>query len=83
MRTVASLICRHCAEPNEIDATTCRRCWRSLEPEKEPAPEQPQQEVLPVVEAEPAKSTPLWVWIVLALLTATALGLIVWAALAD
>ncbi len=77
--TVASRACPHCDEANPLEAETCLRCGL---PMILLAPTPPPE---PVVVAPPApapvepRRTPLWVWIVLALTTLVALGLIVWA----
>jgi hypothetical protein len=67
-RTLASVQCPHCAEPNTVSAVVCVRCERSMHPVQPPppplvaAPPPPE----PVV-VEPPRETPWWVWLLVAL----------------
>lgn len=81
--TVGSALCPNpdCREPNAVDALTCRACGGPMVIVRErPAPVVVVPEPEPVEVVEEPAGTPLWVWIVVGLITALALGLIIWAA---
>lgn len=77
--TVASLTCPHCAEQNQVSASLCLRCGRSLHPEPvyvAPAPVPVPEPV--VVEPEPERRSWGWLWIVALILAIILVGVIVW-----
>lgn len=79
--TVASLTCPHCAEQNQISASVCLRCGRSLHPEPvyvAPAPVPVPVPEPVVVEPEPERRSWGWLWIVALIVAIILVGVIVW-----
>lgn len=78
--TVASRACPHCDEANPLDAQFCLRCAESMILVARAPVVVPVVAAPPAPEPVPVPGTPLWVWIVVGLITALAVGLIIWAA---
>ena len=77
--TLASTACPHCSELNLVSAQVCVRCGQPLHPVVE-APPPPEPVYVPppppIVEPEPERGVPWWVWALAGVLVVAAVLLI-------
>jgi hypothetical protein len=74
-RTLASVPCPHCAEPNTVRAVVCVRCELPMHPvaPPPPPPELPPPPLPAPVEVVPERGTPWWVWVIVGVFAVTVL----------
>jgi hypothetical protein len=86
--TIAALACPHCDEPNAVTATVCVRCGLSLHPVALPPPPPPPVYVAPAPVPEPEVMAPepgwpWWVWALICVVGAAAIGVVTYLILAN